>query len=149
MKKLLPALLVPLVLAAEPATRQSPKQALRAFNDLIGSWRAAGDPQQGTREERQKGLWTETIKWQWQFKGDDVCLHTVFDKGKHYSGGELRYLPDKDRYRLTLQTPAKETVAFEGELKGKRLILERSDDARKETQRLTLSFLHPNRYLYR
>lgn len=135
--------------AAEPAPKPKPKEALQAFNDLIGSWRGTGTPQQGSAEDRRKNFWTETIKWEWQFKGDDTFLKTSFDKGKYFSSGELRFLTDMGRYRLTLQTPAKEILQFDGELKDKRLTLERRDDAKKETQRVVVSLLHSNRYLYR
>jgi hypothetical protein len=145
---LLLGITVPLPAAEEPA-RRTPKEALQAFNDLIGSWRGTGDLVQGTREEKQKGFWTETIKWEWQFKGQDTWLKADFEKGKHFARGELRYLPDKDRYRLTLWTPAKEEQVFEGALKDRRLTLERGDDATKESQKLTISLLHANRYLYR
>ena len=106
-------------LAADASGPRRPKEALQAFNDLIGSWRAAGVPE-GTREEKQKGFWTEMLQWTWQFKGDDAWLRVTIEKGKHFTDGELRYLPDKDRFRLTLHTPAKETVAFEGTLQKSR-----------------------------
>src|SRR5581483_8417216 len=80
---------------ANAATAQgeptSPKQALRAFQDLIGTWRAAGNPE-GTRADKQKGFWTETIAWEWQFKGKDAWLKADFQKGKFLSAAELRYL---------------------------------------------------------
>ncbi len=137
-------------IAEAPAPKKSPKEALQGLHDLIGKWRAAGEPQQGTREEKQKGFWTENISWEWQFKGNDTFLKAVIVKGKHYSGGELRYLPETGRYRLVLAVAGgRDTVAFEGELKNRRLILERVDGTRKETQRLTVSLLHENRYLYR
>jgi hypothetical protein len=135
--------------AAEPTSQKSPKEALQAVQDLIGPWRGTGEPQQGTREEKQKGFWTETIDWAWQFKGEDVFLKAAFEKSKYFTSGELRYVPATDRYRLVLQTAGKETVTFEGELKKRRLILERTDEGRKEIQRLTFNMLHANRYVYR
>jgi hypothetical protein len=137
--------------ADQPAKR-TPKEALQGFNDLIGSWRATGQPE-GTLQEKQRGFWTEAQQWEWQFKGDDAWLKVVIDRGKHFTGGELHYLPAKDLYRLTLTTPAKETLAFEGRLKGgpqedRRLVLDRTDDRTKETQRLVVTFLHANRFLY-
>jgi hypothetical protein len=135
--------------AAEPAPKKTPKEALQALQDLIGAWRGTGEPLQGTREEKQQGFWTEAIRWEWQFKGDDVSLKAAFERGKSFTGGQLRYLPDTDRYRLQLTTPNKEAVSFEGELKNRKLILERADTERKETQRLTLNVLHFNRYLCR
>ena len=54
------AVLAPAVaVAADDAPKRSPKEALQAFNDLIGSWRGSGEPN-GTREEKQKGFWQET-----------------------------------------------------------------------------------------
>src|SRR6185312_3931692 len=64
------ALIAPLLRADAP-TKQSPKKALQAFNDLIGSWRGTGEPN-GTREEKRRNFWQEKIAWEWQFKGDDV-----------------------------------------------------------------------------
>jgi hypothetical protein len=126
---------------------RDPRQALKALNDLIGSWRATGTPS-GTQEEAQKGFWTEEMTWQWQFKDREAWLAVDFAKGKYYSGGELHYLPDRDLYQLTLKTTAGTTVSFAGRLSDRRLTLERHDPATKETQRLAFRFLHPNRFLY-
>src|SRR2546421_12814559 len=76
-------------------------------------------------------------------------MKIAFARGKHFSRGELRYVPDKMLYRLTVTTPAKDTLVFEGALEGKRLTLEREDAGKKETQRLVFTFLHSNRHLYR
>ena len=126
----------------------SPKEALKPFNDLVGSWRGTGEPE-GTRAEKIQGFWTESITWVWQFKGEDVWMKIAFEKGKHFSSGELRYVPDRKIFRLTVTTPAKEKLTFEGTLEGKRLTLDREDSAKKETQRLVFTFLHANRHLYR
>jgi YHS domain-containing protein len=136
------------VVAADDAPKRTPKQALQAFNDLIGSWNGLGEPN-GTRAEKEKGFWQETIAWQWQFKGDDAWLATTFDKGKYFASGELRYLPDADLYQLTMRTPAKDELVFKGPLEEHKLTLERTDDKTGETQRLVFSLLHSNRYLYR
>ncbi len=140
---------IPLLSSADPQPKTAPKEALQAFNDLIGTWRGTGEPSQGTREEKQRGFWSESIAWEWQFKGDDVFLKATFEKSKYFTRGELRFLPDKDQYRFTLVTPGKETLTFEGARSDKRLILERADDKTNEVQRLTFNFLHDNRYLYR
>jgi YHS domain len=134
-------------LTADAPAKKSAKQALQAFNDLIGPWRGTGEPS-GTREEKQRGFWQEKIAWEWQFKSGDVHLRCTIDKGKYFTGAELRYLPDKDHYQLTAKTPAKETLVFEGKLDKKRLILERKDEKNNATQRLILTILHSNRYLY-
>lgn len=137
----------------KPAQR-TPKEALQALQILIGSWHGTGLPE-GTREEKQKGLWEETIRWEWQFKDQgkekdkDVFLKATFDKGKYLATGELRYLPEKDLYQLTATTPAKDKLVYEGQLKEKNLILDRTDEKTKEQQRLTITLLHENRYLYK
>ena len=135
-------------LAADAPEKKTPKQALRALNDLIGNWRGTGEPN-GTREEKQRNFWQEKIAWEWRFKGKDVYLRAAFDKGKYFTAAELRYLPDKQHYQLIATTPAKEKRVFEGTLDKKRLTLERSDEKKKETQRLVVSLLHFNRYVYR
>jgi YHS domain-containing protein len=133
---------------AEQPARRTPRQALQAFNDLIGSWRATGEPE-GTFQERQRGFWTESVSWEWQFKGDDAWLKVAIDRGKHFRGGELRYLPDKDQFRLTLMAPDKERLTFEGPFQDGKLTVERRDEKTKETQRLVVTLLHVNRFLYR
>jgi YHS domain len=137
-----------LFFAADATEKKSPKKALQALNDLIGSWRGTGEPN-GTREEKQREFWQERIVWQWQFKGRDVYLRADIDKGKYFAVAELRYLPDKDRYQLTATTPAKDKLIFEGPLEKKRLALVRADEKTKETQRLVISLLHFNRHVYR
>jgi hypothetical protein len=134
--------------AADEPGKRSPKKALQAFNDLIGNWRGTGEPS-GTREEKRRGFWVEKIAWEWQFKGGDVYLRAVIDKGKHFTGAELRYLPDRDVYQLKARTPDRETLVFEGPLEKQRLTVERKDEKRNETQRLVFSLLHFNRHLYR
>jgi hypothetical protein len=130
----------------KPAQR-TPKEALQAVQGLIGSWTGSGLPE-GTREEKQKGLWEETIRWEWQFKDKDTFLKATFEKGKYFATTELRYLPEKDAYQLTATTPAKDTLVYEGQLKDKKLTLERTDDKSKEEQRLTINLLHDNYYRY-
>jgi hypothetical protein len=129
---------------AQPTSRE----ALRALNDLIGSWRGTGIPE-GTRDEKQKGFWTETVKWDWQFKDDDSWLRIVVEKGKYFTRGELRYLPEKKVYQLALETTDRVNLLFTGELKDGRLTLDRTDDKSGEAQRLVLTLLHANRYLCR
>jgi len=150
-----PLLVVPLLLlalrlgAADEAPKDSAREALRPFNDLIGSWRGTGEPAQGTREEKMRNFWQETLRWEWQFKGDDAWLKLDVEKGKYFTSGELRPLPQKDRYRLTLRTVDGQTLVFEGTLKEHRLTLERTDEKTKQAQRLVFSLLHFNRHLVR
>ncbi len=129
----------------------SPKEALQPFNVLVGSWKGSGAPE-GTMAERAAGAWTETDSWGWQFKGDDAWLAVTIEKGNHFTSGELRYTPvkekDEARYTLKLTTLSKSTATFTGTLKDKVLTLDRTDGA-GEDQRLVFSFLHHNRHLVR
>lgn len=135
-------------LTADPPAKGRAREALRAFNDLIGTWRGTGSPE-GTREQKQRDFWTETQTWEWQFQGDNAWLKVAFDKGKYFVRAELRALPQPDRFQLTVWTPAKEALSFEGLLKDRQLTLERKDEGKQETQRLVFSLLHANRFLYR
>ena len=92
-------------LGVRAADKPTAKEALRGFNDLIGSWRGTGEPE-GTRQEKQRGFWIETMSWEWGFKGQDAWLQAMFEKSKHFTKGELRYLPEKDAYQFTVSTPA-------------------------------------------
>jgi ribosomal protein L24E len=133
-------------LLADPPAPRSSKEALQAFNDLIGTWRGTGTPS-GSRDEQRDKFWIETITWEWQFKDKDAWLKVEFAKSKQFTAGELRYLPDKNEYALTVRTPEKQTLTFAGPLKERVLTLDRVVDG--ETQRLVLTLLHSNRYLYR
>ncbi len=151
MKRILAALVALsfLGLGTEAAeTKRTAKQALRPFQELIGSWRGTGTPS-GTREEQQKGFWQETIAWQWQFKGGDTWLRADIDKGKRFTRLELRYLPDKDSYQLKAITTGKEEQTFEGKLDKRRLTVQRENAKAKQAEQLVLSLLHSNRYLVR
>ena len=122
------------------------KEALQAVSVLVGSWKGTGTPE-GTRDQKQAGLWTETISWVWRFKGDDVWLEAAFEKGKHFTSGRLSYNVEKAAYQFTTTTPDKATFTYSGTLKDKTLTLDRTD--KTEEQRLVFSLLHHNRYLYR
>jgi len=130
--------------AEEP--KASPRDALKPLHVLVGSWKGTGTPE-GTPDERQKGHWTETVAWEWQFKGTDAWLKLNIAKGKHFSGGELRSVGDE--FELVLTTISKEKLTYRGKLKDKQLVLERAIPDSKLVERLTFSLLHENRITYR
>jgi hypothetical protein len=134
--------------AVADSTKPTPREVLRPFNMLVGSWKGAGTPE-GTADERQKGHWQETVTWEWQFKGEDAWLTVKFDKGKHFASGELRPVPERDQFQLTLVTVDKEKRTYTGTLKGKQLALEREVPDAKLVEVLTFSLLHDNRIIYR
>ena len=124
--------------------RERPQIAERAHRRVEGT-----SQPEGTRRDKQSGFWTEDLAWSWHFKGDEAWLGVTIDQGKHFASGELRFVPDKDFYRLSLKSIDGSTQTFEGRLKDKVLTLDREDAAAKETQRLVFTFLHDNRFLYR
>jgi hypothetical protein len=134
-------------LSADEPAKGDARKALQPFHDLIGQWKGTGTPAgPGGRDK----FWTETLSWGWRFKGPDAWLRVSFDKSKHFIEGELRYLPDKDVYQLTLRTPDKEKgpLVYTGPLKERTLTLERQDPASKGTERLVFRMLHSNRFVY-
>jgi len=145
-----------IAVGATPATAEPAptREALAPFNVLVGSWRGSGVPE-GTKEERATGAWSETIEWVWQFKGQDAWLAATFEKGKHFTKGELRYNPEKDdksaapRFTLLLTKPDKSTASYVGTLKEKTLTLNRVNGPPGDEERLVFSLLHHNRHLYR
>jgi YHS domain-containing protein len=135
---------------AKQEKQKAPREALQAFGDLIGTWKCTGTPT-GSRDEVQKGFWTEKMAWEWQFKDKDAWLKVVFEKGKHFSAGELRYVPEKEHFALTLTTVNKDKVTFVGTLETREktnfLNVEREDG--KDIHRLAFSFIHPGqRFTY-
>jgi hypothetical protein len=142
------ALALQSALLASSQPQRTPKEALQAFNDLIGTWRGTATPA-GTKDEQQRNFWIESITWQWQFKDKDAWLSVAFDKSKHFKSGTLRYLPDKDHFVLTLTTLADQELSFAGQVSDKKLTAESAPDGKGEVQRLVLTMLHDNRYLYR
>jgi YHS domain len=118
----------------EPST---PKAALQALNEFIGDWKGNGSPEKP--KPASKELWNETIKWSWRFKGDDAWLVMDVTDGKYFKGGEMRYLPDKKFYQMTMIDKSDNKLVFEGEIKNDVLTLERVDPQTKETQQIKMS----------
>jgi hypothetical protein len=143
----LPFVLVGAVNGDTPKEKPA-REALKPLNVLVGSWKGSGSPE-GSLEEKQRGHWQEMVAWEWQFKDADAWLTVVFDKGKHFARGELRYLSAKDQFELTLTTVNKVKRTYTGTLTGKQLALERPVPDAKQIERLTFALLHDNRITYR
>lgn len=144
------ALAVLAIAANPPAPATAPREGLQPLNVLIGTWKATGYPEGVSKDERAVGMWTETITWGWAFKGNEAWLTVLFQKGKHFERGELRFSNDRiSPFRLTLTTPDKKTQAYAGRLLDKSLTLERVGGPADQEQRLVFSLLHHNRHLYR
>ncbi len=140
-----------LFLAGDDADKpKSAKEALAPFNDFVGAWLAKGEPESGSAADKQKGVWKETLSWSWKFKPD---VSVVFDikGGKHYRGGEVRWLKDSGDFEVRLLPKAEDAEAhvFTGKLSadGRKLVAERTDD-KKDTQRFTLALVGEIRSRY-
>ena len=119
---------------------------LKPLNILVGSWKGTGTPE-GSAEEKQKGHWVETVVCEWQFKEADAWLTLAFTKGKLFTTGEIR--ATRDGIELKVQTPAKESLTYTGQIKDKQIVFERQIADAKMVERLTFSLLHENRIVYR
>ena len=120
-------LILPLVNGA--GGKNDPKEALKALQDLfIGGWKGAGT------NEKTKDIWRESVDWSWRFKGDDAWLTVRFNGSKLYKNGEVRWLPDKKKYQLTLVDKQDKKAVFVGDLKKEALTLERVNPDTKDTE---------------
>jgi hypothetical protein len=119
--------------AADADGKQAAKEALQELNDYIGGWKGNGSIEKNARE-----TWKETVRWGWRFKKDDIFLTLNIGGGRYFKGGQLRYLVDKKRYQLRALDRDGKEVVFEGPLTKGRLLLERFDKDRKETQQLKM-----------
>jgi hypothetical protein len=124
--------------AADKSDQAAAKEALKALQEFIGEWNGSGGPDK-TGFVPGSQLWKEKISWAWRFKGDDAWLTFDIKDGKHMKGGEVRYLPAKKKYQLTVTDKAGKKAAYEGEIKNDILRAERIDPETKDTHRLEMN----------
>src|SRR5258708_1519505 len=86
------------------------KKGLQPLNDFVGTWNGDGKT---TSLKLKKESWQENFEWGWRFKGDDAYMTWKFKSGK-YKTGELRYVPAKKNYELTLVNNKDEKQVFVG-----------------------------------
>jgi hypothetical protein len=139
--------------AAARAADEAPdarKAALQELNDYVGSWKGTGGPDK-PRPGPKDPTWSETIDWSWRFKGDDSWLSFDIKDGKHFSTGEVRYLPAKKAYQLSVVNAKKQKLDFQGKLDPKGyLVFERTEKTTGETQQLTMNLAGDGaRFIYR
>jgi YHS domain len=123
--------------AAEKDERTAKLEALKALNDYVGDWNGTGGPPRA--KPGSKDFWSEKVSWGWRFKGDDVWLHVKIKDGKYFQGGDMRYLPAKKKYELTLIDQKDRKQVYVGEIKDEVFTLERTDTDTKDTYRLTMN----------
>jgi hypothetical protein len=124
-----------LAVGAVPADKpEASKDALKALNEFVGQWKGNGETKSGKTEN-----WKETAEWSWDLKGEEPALKVKFTGGKQFSGGTLKYLPDKKKYQLTATTTDKKEQVYTGEIKAKRLVLTHEDADTKDKYSIEMS----------
>jgi YHS domain-containing protein len=135
---LLAALVLGLGAGARADEKEDKKEALKELQDFIGGWKGNGGPPP-PKAAAASDLWSETIEWGWKFKGGDPALSLKVEKGRHLKEGELRYLPDKQLYQLTLVDTKGGKRVFEGAFKSNYLRMEHTDPETGEVQKITMN----------
>jgi len=102
--------------ALSKADKAKAKKAIQELQEYIGQWNVEGLQKVGGKTD----AWKEKIEWSWKFDKEDkdnAWIVLKIEKGKYYSGGEIKYLPSKKKYEMTL-TPADKSApqVFEGDL---------------------------------
>ncbi len=123
--------------AAPTAEQKKSKEKLQEIQEFIGLWNGNGAPVKPKVASNE--LWKETVNVGWKFKGDDAWLYLDFKNGKYFKGADLRYLPAKEKFELTVTDKADKKLVFEGGVKNEVMTFERVDADTKETQILTMS----------
>jgi hypothetical protein len=109
-----------------------PKESLQALQEFIGSWK-------GTANDKKLGFWSENASWSWRFKGKDVWMTFDLEKSKLYKGGEVRFLPDKSKFQITVTDKAGKKAVYEGEIKKSVLIVERLNPDTSDTEQFKIN----------
>src|ERR1700736_354956 len=105
-------LVLPSVAGGDDTEKKSSREALQGLNDFIGRWEGVGGPDKPRPDP--KDSWNETIEWIWRFKGNDAWLVMTIKNGRHLKEGELRFLPEKQRYQLTATNKDGKKLVYEG-----------------------------------
>ena len=112
------------------------KKALQDIQEFVGQWNMDGQVKVGAKSES----WKEKAEWSWKFDKPtgDAWFVAKFEKGKFYTGGELRYVPAKKKFQLTLTPVAGAAQVFEGEAKNGTLTFTRKDEGTGDVYRMKL-----------
>jgi hypothetical protein len=142
-------LLVATAPAAPESDLASAKEGLQKLQDFIGGWKGSGQPDK-PRPSPRDPFWSENIDWGWRFKKADVFLRMNVKGSRHIKTAEMRYLPARKAYQLTVHTTDAKKQVYEGKLTGTTLTLERVDPATKETQQIKMNTAAEGiRFIYR
>jgi len=113
------------------------KKALQDVGDFVGQWNLEGQ----SKATGKQTSWKETASWGWKFKDGDAWITFDVKDGKYFTKGDLKYLPEKKLYQLTLADKDGKEQVFTGEYKRQKLVLERKDDKTGDVYRLGMNTL--------
>lgn len=116
---------------ADAGKKGDSHEGLEALQEFIGGWK-------GTANDKSKGFWTEKSSWSWRFKDKDRWMTFDLENSKLYKGGEVRWMPAKSKYEVTLIDKAGKKTVYLGELKKDILVVERVNDA-NDTEQLKMN----------
>lgn len=122
------------------ADKLKAKKALQDVQEYIGQWNVEGVQKNAGKTE----AWKEKVEWSWKFDKEDkdsAWLVLKIEKGKHFSGGTMKYLPAKKKYELTL-TPVDTTLpprVFEGDLARGTFTFTRKDETTGDVYRFKMN----------
>jgi hypothetical protein len=119
---------------ADAGSKTAAKEALQALQDYIGPWKG-----NGTSEKDKSEIWKENAMWSWRFKEKDVYLSLEVKDSKLFKNGEMRFLPNKEKYQLTMVGKDGKKQLYEGELKRGYLTLESRDADSKSTDQIKMN----------
>src|SRR5262245_43728965 len=89
-----------LIEAAPTKEQKESKEKLRELSDVfIGGWKGSAYTKEQLKPKDP--FWTETVSWNWRFKGDDSWLYVEFKGGKFLKSGEVRWNGKKEQFELT------------------------------------------------
>lgn len=127
------------------SSAESAKEALAAFNDLIGGWRGTGQPRRGSNQ----GAWREDAEWVWEFGKDkgDIAIRYEIKDGKLLKSARLTYDAEGQRFVLTATTPDEQSIKYVGGLEGDKLTMVSEPDSQRQVHRLTVTRLNEKRTL--
>ena len=123
--------------AAPTAEQKKSKEKLQEIQEFIGLWNGNGAPVKAKPLSNE--LWKETVNVGWKFKGDDAWLYIEFKDGRYFKGGDLRYLPAKDKFEFNVTDKSDNKLVFLGQVKNEVMTFERVDPDTKETQLLVMN----------
>ena len=127
-------LLISSTIAADTKEEQAVKKALQQVGEMVGEWKGNAQAKVGTKDQ----LWKENFSLGWKFKSGESWLALEFKDGKNIAKGDLKYLPAKKVYQLTVTDAKKKELVYEGTIVKGNLVLTSKDKDSGDVQRLTM-----------